>query len=406
MADRPLSGVRVLDFTWVYAGPHATRTLAALGADVVKVETESRPDLVRNSWGYADFEPTENLNVSAYFNEQNQGKRGITIDLTTGDGQEIALELAGAADVVMEAFSPTFMDRVDLTYEDVRSVNEEVIYLSMPGWATSGPAAGYRSFGLNLQSMAGMDAISGLPEDPPTTAGFSWPDPTAGYMAATVVSMALLHRLNAGEGTYIELPQYEATVSFLHKPIMEWTMNEHEARRVGNRDEDARFVQGAYPCASDDRWAVIAIETDEQWARLCSAMGVPDLATDDAFDSHYNRLRNQDELDEIVAEWTRRRSREEVRDRLQARGIPAGIVADERDLLEYDPQLRVRDYFTTHDHPDVGERRFQGVPFDMAACDVQFDSRAPLFGEHTDEVLADWLGYSADEIEAKRDALR
>lgn len=404
-ADRPLplAGIKVLDFSWVYAGPHASKYLAALGADVVKVESEQKPDEVRALATY-DFDSTPTSNVSAYFNEHNQGKRSLQLDLTNDRGYDLAVELIEEADVVMENFSPSFMERVGLTYEDVREIDPAVVYLSMPGWGKSGPAKDYGAYGFTIQSMAGLNWISGFPDDPPTTSGHSWPDPTGGFMGAFGVLAALRNRERTGEGTYIESALYEVTVSMMHKPLSEYVNNGRQPERLGNRDEDRRFVQGAYPCDGEDDWAVIAIGSDEQWSRLCEVIGRPELTDDDRFASQYDRLQHHDAVDEVIAEWTRERTREEVRTRLQHRDVPAGIVADERDLVEYDPQLRARQYFTTHDHPEVGERTYQGVPFVMAPHDVTFQDRAPLFGEHTEEVLAEWLDMNDDDIRDAADA--
>ena len=180
-------------------------------------------------------------------------------------------------------------------------------------------------------------------------------------------------------------------------------MEDRLPERVGNRDEDERLVQGTYPCAGEDRWAVVAVETDAQWERLCRVLGRPDLADDERFSSQYTRLEHHDAVDEEIAAWTRERTGEEVRDRLRDHGVPAGLVADEQDLVEYDPQLRARDYFAVHDHPEVGEQTYQGVPFRMSACDVSFASWAPLFGEHTEEILAEWLDMVPEDIEAARE---
>ena len=388
----PLDGIRVLDFTHVYAGPHATRHLAALGADVVKVESRARPDSTRSGDG-------DDLSAGSYYNEPNQGKRDATINLGTDRGREIAFDLAAETDVLVENFSPSVMERLGLGYEAVREENEEIVYVSMPGFANSGPAKSYRSWGVNLQSMAGFDTISGHPDDPPVPAAFSWPDPTAGIAATYAICLALLSRTGTGEGIYVEVPQYELTVTFMHKALMAETMDAEDPGRIGNRDEDGRYVQGVYECAGDDRWAAVAIENDAQWARLCEVMGVPELIDDDGFESQYRRFENHDAVDEIITAWTRERSPEEVRSRLQDHDVPAGIVANERDLMEYDPQLRAREYFAEHDHPTVGKHRLQGVPFEMEGEEVQFPSRAPLLGEHTAAVVREWLGMDDQEIE-------
>jgi len=395
----PLSGVKVLDFSWVYAGPHASRLMAALGADVVKVESEYNPDGIRGGFSFQfDAEPTSN--VSAYYNEVNQGKRHLNLDLRTDRGREIALELMEEADVVMENYSPNFMDRIGLDYETIREANPEIVYLSMPGWGKTGPAKSYRAYGLIIQSMAGLDWISGFPEDPPTTSGMSWPDPVNAYMGLFSALVALYDRERTGEGAYVESALFEVTVSMMHKPLSEYMNNGRMPERMGNRDEDRRYVQGAYPCEGEDRWAVVAVESDAEWERLCEVMDRPDLLADERFESQSRRLSNHDAVDEAIAEWTSERAREEVRTRLQAHDVPAGIVADERDLVEYDPQMRVREYFVRHDHPEVGERTFQGFPFESSLHDIQFTSRAPLFGEHTEEVLKEWLGMAPEEIEA------
>jgi crotonobetainyl-CoA:carnitine CoA-transferase CaiB-like acyl-CoA transferase len=402
MISRPLEGVKVLDFTWVYAGPHTTKYLAALGADVVKVESKQKPDSTRLSACYG-METHETASVSASYNERNQGKRSMQLDLTNERGRELALELMKEADVVVENYSPDFMSRIDLDYGRIKQANPEIVYLSMPGMASSGPAKNYRAYGMTIQSMIGLDYLSGFPDDPPTTTGHSWPDPTAGYMGILSVLFGLYHREQSGEGLMIELPQFEMATSLMFKPLMEYANNDRIAKRTADRDEDNRYVQGVYPAQGDDSWVVVGIETTTQWRSLCHVIEQPELASDERFASHYDRLQHHDEIDEIIQDWTRDRAKEEVRDRLQTKGVPAGIVADERDLMEYDPQLRARDYFTTQQTAEVGERRFQGVPFRMSESNVGFATRAPTFGEHTTEVLTDWLGYTDAEIQGLED---
>lgn len=397
----PLDGIKIIDFSWAYAGPHTTKFMSALGADVVKVESKQKPDSSRTTAAYQyDLEPTSSL--SAAYNERNQGKRSLRLDLTTEEGRNVALDLIEEADVLIENYSPTFMDRVELAYEDVKDINPELIYISMPGLAKSGPAKSYRTYGLTLQSLVGLDYISGFPDDPPTTAGFSLPDPTAGYVGSITVLSGLYHRYLTGSGIFIEVPQLEMTASLLHKPLMEYLFTEELPDRIGARDEDDRFVQGVYPTEGDDRWVVIAIESNQEWERFCRLVGQSELI--DEYNSQYARLENHNRVDEVISEWTSRRSREEVREFLRSRDIPVGIVSDEEDLVEYDPQLRVRDYFTEHDIPGVGEETFQGLPFNLQKATIGFPSRAPQFGEHSAEVLKEWLGYSSGEVEEKEEA--
>ncbi len=399
---KPLEGIKIIDFTWFGAGPQATKILAGLGADVVKVETETAPDGTRMARGY-DFDPLENFNVSAWFADFSQGKRSIQLNINTDRGKEIARELIAEADVLAENYGPGFMERVGLEYEDVTAINPEIVYLSMPGWGDEGPLAGYRSFGNTLQSMAGLDHISGFPGDPPTSSGQAWPDPVAGTMAAVAILVGLAGNEATDDSVYIEEPQFELTLTVMHKALSDYLLHERDPDRVGNRDEDERFLQGAYRCRGDDRWAVVAIETDRQWDAFCEVADRPKLVDDARFESQYARLSHHDEADDVIEQWTQERSREEVRTRLQDRGIPAGIVADERDLLDYDPQLRARDYILEKDHPEVGEQRYAGLPLRMSKSAVRIDRAPPCLGEHTSEVLDEWIDFDTDEIEPLQD---
>ncbi|RQG88057.1 CoA transferase [Natrarchaeobius halalkaliphilus] len=401
-AAKPLEGIRVLDFSWVYAGPHATKHLAALGADVVKVESKYKPDMMRYGYTYDEFDSADSPNVSAFYNEFNLGKRSLRLNLKRERGRELALELAAAADVWVENFSPGFLRSIDLDYESVSAVNPEIVYVSMPGWASSGPAADYRAWGMNLESMAGLDHLSGTPDDPPTPAGFSWPDPTSGVMAVFSVLAALAGRESTGKGRYVEIPQFETTVSLLHSALSVADITGESGERMGARDEDRRFVQGVYECRGEDDWLAVAVGTDDQWRALCSVIERPELATDPELESHAARIRHHDRFDAVLESWTRKRDAETARTILQEHGVPAGRVANERDLVEDDPQLHQRTLFVRHDHPEVGEQTYTGFPSEFSEDDVNPPSRSPLFGEHTDDVLRDWLGTSPERIDRLR----
>lgn len=396
---KPLEGISVLDFTWVFAGPHATKHLAAFGAEVVKVESAVKPDPMRHGFGYGQFDSDENLDVSALYNAFNLGKKDIRLNLTTEKGQEIAKELAAKADVVMENFAPGFTEKIGLDYKSLQKVNDSLVYVSMPGWGQTGPAKKYRAWGMNLESMAGLDDASGFKGDPPTSAGFSWPDPTVGILGAIATLMALHSRETTGEGHHVELSQFEATVTFLFSDILDYQLNNEMPEKIGNKDADGRYIQGVYNCDGHDKWAAIAIETEEQWIELCSILGRKDLLRDPRLESQAKRIDNQDIIDEAISNWTKHRAPETVRGKLQQEGIPAGLVADEEDLLENDPQLRIRDFFRQFDHPDIGLQSYPGLPFEMDKSEIQYKKRSPKFGEHTNEILQEWIGMSDDRIE-------
>jgi crotonobetainyl-CoA:carnitine CoA-transferase CaiB-like acyl-CoA transferase len=401
MAGRaPLAGVRIADFTWVWAGPHCTLQLAHLGAEVIRVESAGRPCVTRMLPPFANFEP--GLNRSGYFNQFNQGKRSMTLDLKRPEAIEVARRLCAASDVVVENFAAGVMDRIGLGWEVLRGLKPDLIMIALSGYGATGPDSGKVSYGPAQVPLSGLSSVTGYRDFPPMHVGVSYGDPTAGLHGAVAVLAALLHRGRTGEGQYIDLSQWETSMALLPEAVLAWTMNGVQPPRDGNRDP-AMAPHGVFRAAGDDRWVAVAVEDDAAWRRLAVAIGRPELAEDPRYATLAARKRHEDELEALVGDWTRERTPEEATALLQAAGVGAFTAATNRDLAE-DAHLAARGFHVEHEHPEVGVRRHLGVPWKMSASDCRVRRPAPCLGADTDAVLRDVCGYGPDEIAALRAA--
>ncbi|MFN8543216.1 MAG: CoA transferase [Candidatus Binatia bacterium] len=402
MARRaPLAGVRVADFTWVWAGPHCTLQLAHLGAEVIRVETATRLCVTRLLPPYPrNVKPTPNN--SAYFNQYNQGKKSLTLDLKRPEGVAVAKRLCAASDVVVENFAAGVMDRMGLGYDVLRGLRPDVVMIALSGYGATGPDRDKVSYGPAQVPLSGISSVTGYRGFPPMHVGVSYGDPTAGLHGAVAVLAALLHRARTGQGQYVDLSQWETSMAVLPEAILDWTMNAHQPPRDGNRDPHMA-PHGIFRAAGDQRWVAIAIEDDAAWDRLARLIGRPELAADPRFATLIARKRHEDALEEIVTAWTLERSPEEATATLQAAGLPAFAAARNRDIAE-DPHLAARGFLVDLPHPEVGVRTHLGVPWKMSASDCRVRTPAPCLGADTEEVLGRVCGYPPDEVARLRAA--
>ncbi len=386
---RPLEGVRVLDFTWVLAGPYATRLLADFGAEVVKVQS-----LATTREGIVGL--TEDAR-RGYFNLWNRNKLGITLNMGTPEGIELAKRLVTVSDVVIENFSARVLANWGLDYENLVSLRPDIILVSMAGMGQTGPWRDFVSYGPTLQALSGLTALTTFPGLPPLGLTYSYSDHVGGLTAALAVLAALEHRRRTGEGQHIDLSQFEAMAAFMG-PLVLRTALGVPPQPTGNRHPQAA-PHGIYRCAGEDRWVAIAVMNDGQWQALAVAMGQPEWTQEARFASLEGRLTQQDDLDRLVEEWTLERSPEEVQERLQAAGVPAGLVASATDLLA-DPQLQARGFFVETDHPLLGRIALDRQPIHLSA-DVGGRFRpAPLPGQDNVEVFGRVLGLTPEEVRA------
>lgn len=382
-SSMPLEGVRVLDFTHVWAGPYCTRLLGDLGAEVIKVESITRGDGGRGKG-------------TGRFHAYSRNKLALTLDLRTDEGAALIRRLIPLADVVVENFSVGVMKRLGIDYEDCVKMRPDIVYLALPAFGRTGPEAGYVGMGATQEAMSGLLGITGHPDALPQPTGVKYGDPNGGVTGAVAALSALWYRRVTGEGQLVDLSQREANVCLLPEPVFEYTMNRRIVGPTGNRHP--RYApRGCYPCTGEDMWVAVDVETDEQFRVLCDAIGRPELADDARFADIASRKQHEDELDDIIETWTCERGNYEVMDLLQRAGVPAGAVLTNQQLLE-DPHFRARGFFKRVDHPDVGIQTHIAFPARLSETSARVRRFAPTLGQHNDYVLGELLGLSASEI--------
>jgi len=392
--EGPLAGVRVADFTWVWAGPFCTLQLAHLGAEVIRVESARRVCLLRNLPPWLEGKP--GINRSGYFNQYNQGKRSITLDLSQPEAQEVAKRLVAASDVAAENFAGGVIERLGLGYEALKGVKEDIIMISMSGYGQTGPESGYVSYGPAQVPLAGMSSLTGYAGWQPMHVGMSYGDPNAGRHAAFAVLAALLYRERTGKGQYIDMSQWESTMVLLGEGFMDYAMNGSQPPRSGNRDP-WMAPHGIFRCDGEDQWLSIACGSDDEWRALCEAMGRPGLADDPRFRTLADRKANEDALEVIVEEWTSTQEPMAATELLQAAGV-AAFPPMVNYMLDADPHLAERGFWVEKEHPEVGAVRHPGIPWRMSETPCEVWRAAPTLGQDNDYVFGELLGMSGKRI--------
>ncbi len=392
-------GVRIADFAWVGVGPNATMQMAFHGAEVIRVESSNRPDTFRN--GGPRPPGVNNLDASAYFAKFNRGKRSAAINLAHPRGAEVARRLIATADIVTESFAPGFMQRIGLSYEEVRKIKSDVIMCSMSMEGQTGPHAKFRGFGLTLQATAGVTGVTGWPDRSPVGTGVAYTDWVATHLGIIGILSALDHRRRTGEGQYIDLSQFEASTLVLDAGVIDAANTGRVARPLGNRDL-RHAPHGVYPCADDhtgsDRWVAIAITSDDQWRRLALIVDRQDWLESDELCHAAGRLAAQEALDEGVARWTSTQTVGEVEQMLQAVGIPTHRASNVRDAHN-DPQLAHRNHWWRSDHPVIGEMSYESPAWRLSDTPPPMPRRSPLLGEDSEYVYRELCGYSEQEFQ-------
>ncbi len=394
MAEQSLSGIRVLEFGGFAAGPVMGKHLADHGAEVIRIESRTRPDGFRTHYPpFKDNQP--GLNRSGLFALCNNNKYSITLNLKTSPGVEIVKRLVARADIVVENFTPGTMARLTLDYESLQKVKPDLIMLSTCNQGQTGPHAGHPGFGSHLSSLGGFTHLIGYPEGSPLILYGPYIDYIAVAYGVIAVLAALDGRRRTGKGQYIDLAQYETGLQFLAPALLDFGVNGRVTHRVGNCHPTAA-PHGAYPCRGEDRWCTISIWSDAEWRVLCRVLGDPSWARDARFSTVLGRKTHEGELDQHLTEWTRERSAEEVMRILQAAGIPAGVVKTMKELFD-DPQLRHREIWRELPHPEIGPHHYEGPPFHLSRTEAKIRTPAPTLGEHNAYVYGEILGMSSQE---------
>ncbi|HKD66083.1 MAG TPA: CoA transferase [Candidatus Binataceae bacterium] len=395
MADeKPLSGVRICDFSWAMAAPMATRMLADFGAAVVRIEPHNRYDAARTQPPFLNNQP--GVENSAMWSNCDAGKLSIVLDLARPAARRVALDLVRWAGVVMESFSPGTMRKWGLDYEALREVSPGLIMLSSSLMGQDGPMADYAGWGYMGAAMAGFHQVTGWPDRDPSGPFHSYTDYVVPRMTALALLAALDHRRLTGEGQYIDFSQVEAATHFLAPAYLDYSANGRAARAMGNRDFNFA-PHGVYPCAGEDRWIAIVCENGAQWRALCAVMQRPELQQDPRFGSITGRLEHAADLDEIVSRWTAMQDQYQAETMLQAAGVPASAVQNCSELTA-DPQLAHRGHFVKVKHPLHGAIHVESNAIKLSQTPGSIETAAPTLGGDAHHILADILGYSEDQI--------
>ena len=405
MKEGPLAGVRILDFTWAWAGPQGTLLLALLGAEVIKVESRQRLDHTRVR-SLMTGPVLTSPDHSTIFSDLNVGKLGISLDLRQPRAVEIARRLTGICDVVTANMRPGALERLGLGYEDLRVVKPDIIMLCSSAVGSTGPERTYVGYAPTFAALGGLSSITGHRNGPPSPLSGAV-DLRIGTTCALAVLAALYHHRRTGEGQYIDLSSTEAVSALIGGVFMEYAMNRRVPGRDGNCDR-AMAPHNCYPCQpgeggsirgeGDQRWVTIAVGSDEEWRALCGVLGEGGLEHDPRFADVVSRWRHREELDEIVSAWTRGRTPEEATETLQKAGVAAMPVLDGAALAQ-DPHLRERGALEKVEHPVIGSRLALGPPWRLSDTPAAIRRPAPCLGEHNSYVLGQLLGIPEEEIE-------
>lgn len=391
----PITGIRVLDFSWGGAGPFATKALADHGAEVIKVETSTHYDFPRTMAPYANKQ--KGINRSAYFSNRNSSKLGVTLNLKSKDAIAIIKTLIPSCDLIVNNFRAGVLERAGLGYQDVAELRPDIIYVSMPLQGTGGPQANYSGVGHTLNVLAGIYGMTAYDDGIVAGPGTNFPDHSVNPGHALVAIMAaLVHRKRTGRGQYIEVSQLESTLNLLGPSILAYSLNRQNPAPQGNTSPEAA-PYGVFACANGE-WIAISVSDDHQWQGLAKAASDAAFGRDPRFASAVARRAAAADLAKAVAAWTKGQDAFALMRALQDNGVPAGVVQNAKHLVEGDPQLAHRGHFVTLDHPEMGPTVYNNAPFRFSRTPGGPRRAAPLLGQHNHLVFNGILGIRDDEL--------
>ena len=393
----PLKGVRVIDFSMGWAGPICTRTLADLGADVIKIEAIQYPDW----WRGVDRRPAYVLEQmyekSVRYCIMNRNKRGITLDLTRPQGLELAKRLLADADLVVDNYSVEVLPKLGLGYEVLSQLNPKLVMMSMSAFGAGSLHRDCRAYGSTLEQGSGLPSVVGDANGPPVMSHTAFGDAVGGLNGCAAILIALIHARPTGKGQFIDLAQIECMMPFAAPWITAHSIDGSAPAKYGNRHPD--FVpHGCFPCAGSDNWIVIAVSSDAMWPKLSKVLGRTDWAADEALKTAAGRRGIENEIEAAIVRWTSTQAPDDAMNALQAAGVASGVARLPIELLQ-DPQLQARGFIQQIDRAFIGRHPQPSMPF--RETDKPFEIRfpPPTLGEHNREILAGMLGLSDAEID-------
>jgi benzylsuccinate CoA-transferase BbsF subunit len=392
LTESALKGIKVADFSWLGAGPRATRILADNGATVVKVESSKKYDLIRAGSPFKDN--IVGVDRSIFFAQTNTSKLGITLNLKHPKSNLVVERLVKWADVVLENYGTGVIDKMGLGYKKIKEIKPDIIMISISIAGRTGPFAKLKGYGHVSASYSGHATLTGWPDKPPISAKIAYGDHITPLFAVIAVLAAMEHKRKTGEGQFIDLCQLETMIQYISPAFIDYFANGNKQTRIGNRSPWAS-PHDAFPCQGIDQWCAIAVHNETHWHNLCTAMEKSDLEHDPRFENINCRKKNENELYEIISGWTRNYTKQQVMIKLQSAGVPAGSVQDERDLLN-DPVLKGR-LIREIDHPVIGTHMAWACSPNLSKT-PSIMSHAPCLGEHNQYVYTKLLGLSDSEF--------
>ena len=395
MDNSVFSGIKIVGFSWAMVGVLTMKYFADYGATVIRIETSKRPDVSRTSPPFKDGRP--GMNRAGYFNYFSANMLSMTLNMSNPLAFGVAKKLIAQADIVTENFTPGIMEKWGLGYEALKEMKPDIIMLRQNGFGLFGPYAHLPAFGMVLAAVAGLPNFIGWPDRGPLPVGVgAYTDCISPRFASAAVIAALEYRNRTGKGQLLDLSQLETAIYFILPAILEYVTNGREPLLMGNACPYA-VPHGVYPCKGKDRWCTIAVFNDEQWSQLCKVIGKPEYIEDSRFKTLLKRKENEKEVDRFMAEWTVHLPPEEVMAKMQAAGVPSGVVENAADLFS-DPQLRERGLFWPMNHSEMGLFTHLGANFELSKTPAQPEMPSPCLGEHTEYVCTKILGISDEEF--------
>ena len=395
-----LDGVRIADFSMVWAGPYATAVMGYMGAEVIKIESRKHVDQTRQG-SITLGEDYDGVDGSPIFNNANLNKKSVSIDISTPEGAELAKKIVAKSDIVVENMRPGKMAKNGLGYEDLKKVKPDIIMISASGFGATGPYKNYGGYAPIFASIGGLAYLTGYADGEPNTMSGVM-DLRVGTISAFVALAALIRKQKTGQGMYVDVSSSEAISSLIGSDLMGYTMNGVSPMRRGNEDSIMAPHQ-VYRCKGDDKWVSIAVATEEEWQALCGVMGNPDWTKEAKYADEYQRWSNRKELDAHMTEWTKNYTDYEVMEMLQAVGVAAMPSMSAEEILS-DPHSEARGIFTKVQHPLLGEKTVVMPPWRFSETPAEIRKSAPRLGENNDEIFGGLLGMSKEEMDALKEA--
>lgn len=395
MSNKPLSGIRILDFGSFLAGPVAAMILGSLGAEVIKVENPKKPDAARMFVTAAGVRPPDLRIGAQLYDTSNFNKLGICVDISTPKGKEIMYELVKNSDVFMENMRPGAIAKYGFSYDELKAINPSIIYLSSSACGQTGPENKYIGYAATFANKSGLGHLTGYADSIPGTFVGSI-DVRSSVLSVIGILTAINYRDKTGKGQYIDVSSQEAISSQLGDVYLDYITNNNIQGRMANK-RNGYAPQGAYPTCEKDEWVAISVENDEQWVNFCKAIGKDELANDPKYATYEKRFQNSEELDEIISAWTKDQYKYGVVEKLQALKVPSGPVLNSEGLSK-DPHIAARKDFTPVPHRDMGIDYAITPPWRFSKTPASVDKTSPLLGEHTTQVLKNLCGKTDKEI--------